>query len=100
MSPEVVFVIAGMALVTMGIRFGGYLLADRLPDAGFVAAWMRHIPGAVLAALVAAAVLSGEPAEILGTLATAAAWLLTRNLFAAMVAGVGTVYAARTFFGL
>ena len=89
-----------MALVTLSIRFGGYLLADRLPDTGFVAAWLRHIPGAVLAALVAPAVISGGPAEIAGTIATALAYLLTRNLFPAMVAGVGTVYVARTFLGL
>ena len=89
-----------MALVTLGIRFGGYLLADRLPDTGFVATWLRHIPGAVLAALVAPAVFSGGPAEIAGTVATTLAYLLTRNLFPAMVAGVGTVYVARTFLGL
>ena len=99
MLPDVALVIAGMALVTLAIRFGGYLLADRLPDSGFVAAWMRHIPGAVLAALVAPTVASGGPAEFAGTAATTLAYLLTRNLFAAMAAGVAMVFVMRTFAG-
>ncbi len=100
MAPDVLLVIAGMALVTLATRFAGYFLAERLPEGGFVAAWLRHIPGAVLAALVAPAVASGGPAEIAGTAATAVAYLLTRNLFAAMAAGVGTVFLARTVLGL
>lgn len=99
MSPEVLVTILGMATVTFAIRLGGYLLADRLPANGFVAAWLRHIPGAVLAALVAPAVVSGGPAEWVGTVAAALAYLATRNLFAAMVAGVGAVYLMRTFAG-
>lgn len=99
MSPDVLLVIAGMTAVTLGVRFGGYFLADRLPENGFVAAWLRHIPGAVLAALVAPTVVTGGPAEVAGSALTALAWLLTRNLFAAMVAGVGAVYVARTFVG-
>ena len=100
MSPEALITILGMAAVTLGIRFGGYLLADRLPANGFVAAWLRHIPGAVLASLVAPAIVTGGPAELAGTVATALAYLLTRSLLAAMVAGVGIVYLARTFLGL
>jgi uncharacterized membrane protein len=99
MSPEALVVILGMAAVTIGIRFGGYLLADRLPATGFVAAWLRHIPGAVLASLVAPAIVSGGAAELAGTVATALAFLLTRSLLVAMVAGVGVVYLARTFLG-
>ena len=92
--------ILGMAAVTLGIRFGGYLLTDRLPADGFVAAWLRHIPGAVLASLVAPAIVTGGPAELAGTIATALAYLMTRSLLAAMVAGVGIVYLARTFLSL
>ncbi len=100
MSPEVLIAILGMAAVTFGIRLGGYLLAERLPTTGFVAAWMRHIPGAVLASLVAPDIVTGGPAGGIAAAATALAYILTRNLFAAMVAGVGTVYLARTFLGL
>jgi uncharacterized membrane protein len=99
MLSDPVLTILGMAAVTFAIRLSGYLLADRLPSTGFVAAWMRHIPGAVLASLVAPAVASGGPAELAGTAATAIAYLLTRNLFAAMAAGVAVVFVARTFLG-
>lgn len=96
MTPESLLAILGMALVTFGIRAGGYLLADRLPAEGFVAAWLRHIPGAVLTALVAPAVIGGGPPEWGATLATVLAYFLTRNLFATMATGVLAVYLLRT----
>jgi uncharacterized membrane protein len=99
-SPEVLITILGMAAVTFGIRLAGYLLADRLPSTGFVAAWLRHIPGAVLAAIVAPAIASGGWDGVVAAVATAVAFVATRNLFAAMVAGVGVVYLARSFLGL
>jgi uncharacterized membrane protein len=100
MPVEALVTILGMAAVTYAIRAGGLLLANRLPATGFVAAWMRHIPGAVLAALVAPAVVGGGPAEWIAATATVAAYALTRNLFAAMLAGVAMVYMARTWLGL
>ena len=100
MSPEVLITILGMAAVTFGIRLVGYLLADRLPSTGFVAAWLRHIPGAVLAAIVAPAIATGGWDGVVAAVATAIAFVATRNLFAAMVAGVGVVYLARSFLGL
>jgi branched-subunit amino acid transport protein len=99
-SPEVLVTILGMAAVTFGIRLAGYVLADRLPPTGFVAAWMKHIPGAVLAAIVAPDIATGGWVGALAAVATALAFIATRNLFAAMVAGVGVVYVARTFLGL
>ena len=99
MQLDPVLAILGMAAVTFAIRAGGFLLANRLPSTGFVAAWMRHIPGAVLASLVAPAVVSGGPAEWVAAAATALAWLLTRNLLPAMAAGVLTVYLVRLALG-
>jgi len=101
-SLESLITILGMAAITYAIRAGGLLLANRLPTSGFVAAWMRHIPGAVLASLVAPAIASGGIAETLGAASLGAAvvtltYLLTRNLFAAMVGGVLVVYLARNF---
>jgi uncharacterized membrane protein len=98
-SPEVLLTILGMAAVTFAIRAGGLLLADRLPRTGFVAAWMRHLPGAVLAALVAPAVANGGPAEMLAALVTFGAYLATKNLFVAMIAGVLAVVGARMLLG-
>jgi uncharacterized membrane protein len=99
MPPEAVVTILGMALVTFAIRAAGYLVANRLPTTGFVATWLRHIPGAVLASLVAPAVASGGPAEWLAAAMTTLAYLMTRNLFAAMAAGVGAVFLARQLLG-
>ncbi|MEQ8594193.1 MAG: AzlD domain-containing protein [Parvibaculum sp.] len=98
-SPEAFIAILGMALVTIAIKAGGLLLADRLPRQGFAAAWLRHIPGAVLAALVAPALVTGSPAEMIAAIATGGIVILTRNLFAAMAAGVLTVYLARLMLG-
>ncbi|MCR6672221.1 AzlD family protein [Devosia ginsengisoli] len=94
-TPEAVIAILGMALVTIAVKASGLLLADRLPRDGFAAAWLRHIPGAVLAALVAPALVTGSPAEVVAAVATGGIFILTRNLFAAMAAGVATVYLVR-----
>ena len=98
-SPEAVLAILGMALVTIAIKAGGLLLADRLPRDGFAAAWLRHIPGAVLAALVAPALVTGSLAEVIAAVATGTIFVLSRNLFAAMAGGVLTVYLMRLWLG-
>ena len=98
-SPEALLAIIGMALVTFAIKAGGFLLANRLPRTGFAAAWIRHIPGAVMASLVAPAVFTGKPAEILAALATTLVFFLTRQLLLAMAAGVGTIFLARMALG-
>ena len=94
-SPEALLAILGMALVTFAVKAGGLLLANRLPRHGFAAAWLRHIPGAVLASLVAPALVTGSPAEVIAAAITALVYFLTRNLLAAMAAGVLAVYLAR-----
>lgn len=94
-SPNALIAIAGMALVTFAIKAGGLLLANRLPRHGFAAAWLRHMPGAVLAALVAPALVTGSAAEIIAAAATALVYTITRNLLAAMAIGVLSVYLAR-----
>lgn len=99
MSLDSLITILGMALVTYLIKAGGLLVANRLPETGFVAHWMRHLPGAVLASLVAPAILSGGPAEGIAAAATALIYIMTRNLFAAMVGGVLAVYVARLLGG-
>lgn len=98
-TPEAVIAILGMALVTIAVKASGLLLADRLPREGFAAAWLRHIPGAVLAALVAPALVTGSPAEVIAAVATGGIFILTRNLFAAMATGVVTVYLVRLLIG-
>ncbi|MBD8064713.1 AzlD domain-containing protein [Devosia sp. PTR5] len=98
-SPEALLAILGMAVATIAIKVSGLLLADRLPRQGFAAAWLRHIPGAVLAALVAPALATGNLAEVAAALVTGGTFLLFRNLFLAMAAGVATVFLVRMLVG-
>lgn len=99
MSLEALLAILGMAAVTFAIRAGGLLLANRLPTTGFVASWMKHVPGAVLASLVAPAILAGGAAEAIAAAATALIYIVSRNLFAAMLGGVLAVYLTRLALG-
>jgi uncharacterized membrane protein len=99
-STEALVAILAMALVTYGLRAGGLLLASRLPKTGRGALWLRQIPPAVLASIVAPAVFSGGPAEAVAAIATALVAIASRNLFAAMAAGVATVWSIRTGLGL
>jgi uncharacterized membrane protein len=97
---DTLLAIFGMALATYGVRAGGFLLATRLPQSGRGARWLRQIPASVLAAIVAPAIVTGGPAEALAALATALVAATSRNLFAAMAAGVATVWSVRTGLGL
>jgi uncharacterized membrane protein len=99
MSMDAFLAIAGMAGVTLAIRAGGYLLAERLPADGFAAAWLRHIPGAVLAALVAPSLARGGLAEWGAAALAVIAFALSRSLLAAVAAGIGGVYLLRLWLG-
>jgi branched-subunit amino acid transport protein len=100
MSPESILAIAGMALVTYGVRAGGFLLSARIPRQGFAAAWLRHLPGTMLAAIVAPTVLTGGPIESGASILTVVTAVLTRNLFMAMAVGVSAVWVGRTLIPL
>jgi branched-subunit amino acid transport protein len=100
MSVESIVAILGMAAVTYAIRVGGFLIAGRLPTTGFIALWMRNIPGAVLAALIAPDVLKGGPAAWTATAAAALVYFATRNVFATIVGGVLAMFLLRRFAGL
>ncbi len=50
------------------------------PRTGFVASWMKQVPGAVLASLVAPAILKGGPAEAIAAAAVALLYIVSRNL--------------------
>jgi uncharacterized membrane protein len=100
MSLDALLTILGMALATYAIRASGFLLADRLPSTGFVAVWLKHVPGAVLASLVAPAVVNGGPAEWFASAVAVGAYAMSRNLFATMLAGVAAVLLARRILGV
>ena len=100
MPLDALLAILGMAAVTYAIRVGGFLIAERLPTTGFVALWMRNIPGAVLAALIAPDVLKGGPAAWLATAAATLVYLATRNVLATIAGGVLAMFLLRRFAGL
>jgi branched-subunit amino acid transport protein len=99
-SLDALLAILGMAVVTYAIRAGGFLIAERLPSSGFTALWMRNIPGAVLAALIAPDVLKGGPAAWIATAAATLIYFATRNVFATIVGGVLAMFLLRRFAGL
>jgi uncharacterized membrane protein len=94
---EALLAIAGMALVTYLTRIGGLLLYNRGPIGARAEAVLRHVPGAVLTAIVAPVVLGGGWAELLAGLATVLVAWRTRSLLLAMLVGVGVVYMLRQF---
>lgn len=90
-----VMAIVGAAAATYGLRLGGLLLADRLPQTGAFRRFMDALPGTILLSLVAPGILA---AGLWGAVAAAGtAWLTwkTRNVFLAMLAGVAVVAVAR-----
>ncbi len=97
MRTDSIIVIVGMALVTYLTRAGGLWLMGRMALTRQVEQWLRHIPGAILVAIVAPASLTNGPAEALATLAVIITIARTGNLFLAMAAGVGAVWMLRNF---
>lgn len=95
MRTDVLLTILGMAAVTYATRAGGFWLMGRVTPAPVLAAWLRHIPGAVLVAIVAPTVLSGGPAGALAAIATVLIAARTGNVLLAMVGGVAAVVGVR-----
>lgn len=97
MRAETLTTILGMALVTYATRAGGLWLMGRVRPTPRIEAWLRHLPGAILAALIAPAALTSGPAEALASLVTVGVAARTGSMLGAMVAGVGTVCGLRLF---
>ena len=102
-DPVVWGVVAVVGVLTYAIRLSfialfGYL--DEIPS--WVRRPLRYVPAAVLAALVFPSFLSLDPGTgglavdklLAGGLAVAVAWR-TENVFATMIAGMGTLWAVR-----
>ena len=86
--------IAGMALVTLFLRFSGYMLVRRVSLTGRVAAALESVPAAVLTALIVPMALATGVAETIAAAVTVlAAWKLPTLL--AVVVGVASVVALR-----
>lgn len=94
-DPLALLTIAGMALVTYATRAGGLWLMGRMPVSPRVEAALRHIPGAVLVALIAPTVFTSSANEVAATVITILIAARTKNVLLAMVAGVLAVFVLR-----
>lgn len=97
MQNDALIAILGMALATYATRAGGLWLMGFVKPSPRMEAWLHALPGAVLVALVAPAVVSGGLAAAVAALATLLVALRTKNLLLAMVIGVVLVWVLRHF---
>jgi uncharacterized membrane protein len=88
--------IAAMAIVTYATRLSGLVLMPRLPSRPWLDTWIGYVPGCVLAAIVAPAVLhAGLPGVVAGSLAIVLA-RRTSNLLVPLTAAVAVVWLLRS----
>ncbi|GBC61090.1 AzlD domain-containing protein [Desulfonema ishimotonii] len=91
----VLLTIGCAALVTYSLRIGGLLLSDRLPQSGRFKRFMDALPGTILLSLIAPGIASAGFWGGVGALCTAICTYKTRNVFLAMLIGVGIVAISR-----
>lgn len=87
--------ILGMAAATYASRAAGLMLMSRMSPGPRMQRFMRAIPGAILASIVAPSALAAGPAEAGAAVVTALTAWRYRNLPLAMVVGVGVVLVLR-----
>jgi uncharacterized membrane protein len=80
--------ILAMAGVTYATRAGGFLVMRWLPFSARAKEFLGHVPAAVIGALVAPALASGDPAVLAGVATSFAAKLIVRHDLAAVGAGM------------
>lgn len=85
-----------MAVVTYGLRAGGYWLMGRVTLSSRMEAGLAYLPGAVITALVVPSAIEAGFAGIVGLVAVAIVMRRWNNLFLALVFGIGTVWLIRT----
>ena len=87
--------VLGAAAVTYGLRLGGLLLSERLPQNGGFRRFMEALPGTILLSLVAPGILAAGAWGALAATVTALCTWKTRNVFLSMILGVVIVAVAR-----
>lgn len=98
--------ILGMAAVTYLPRAVPLLWLSSRPLPSAVTSWLRHVPVAVLSAMLFPALMSPEAANdhsrvfLLAALPTAIVAWRTRSLAGAVLAGIGAVLVGRHLLGL
>jgi uncharacterized membrane protein len=86
---EALLVIAAMAVLTYGTRAGGFLVMSMVPLSPRLEAFLRHLSGSVLIAIIVPAAVTSGLAAILAIVAAVLVMRRTRNALLAMAVGIG-----------
>lgn len=104
MSAQFPLILALCALVTISVRAVPILFLSRVALPSLVGSWLRFIPVAIMAAIVAADLMthpeitpSGLSASLIAAIVAMAAGLVSRSLFATVFAGVFAFLAVQAF---
>ncbi|MCP4352461.1 MAG: AzlD domain-containing protein [Desulfobacterales bacterium] len=87
----VLLIIGLSAIITYGLRVGGLLLSDRLPQTGKFKKFMDALPGTILLSLVAPGIVSAGFWGVVAASCTAVCTYKTKNVFLSMIIGVTIV---------
>jgi uncharacterized membrane protein len=96
-NAPVLLTIGFAAIVTYSLRFGGLMLASKLPNSGRWKRFMDALPGAILVSLIAPGIVSAGLWGGIGALATAICAYKTKNVIVSMLLGVAIVALHRQF---
>lgn len=88
LNSPVFLTIGFAAVVTYSLRFGGLMLASKLPDSGRFKRFMDALPGTILLSLIVPGMVSSGVFGCFGALCTAVCAYKTQNAFISMLAGV------------
>ena len=92
LSPLAIFLAAA---VTYSLRFGGLMLAGRLPQSGRLRRAMDALPGAILLALVTPSIAASGWWGLGAAFCTAGVVVRTGNALLAMLAGMAVILIQR-----
>ena len=83
--------------ITYALRFGGLLLADRLPKSGPGRRFLDTLPGAILLSLTVPGAINSGIEGIFGLVACLLVFMRSRNLLLTMAAAMAGVCLFRYF---
>lgn len=105
MHSEIVLIILGIAAATFFTRFACLAVFNRNGVPAWLEKWLRHVPTAILASLIAPALLlpagsldiSTDNHYLLAGCVTAATAYKTRSVIATIALGLAVMFALRWF---
>jgi uncharacterized membrane protein len=89
--------ILAASAITYIFRFGGLLLADRLPQSGPLRCFLDALPGTILISLVVPSAANAGWQGFVGVGMCLIVYFKTKNLLLTMFGGILTVYLLRLF---